>query len=51
VDSVVINGTADAVCEELLRLREEIHLDSLIGAPLSHQTFLSLTDKVLPKLV
>jgi len=51
VDSVVIHGTADAVCEELLRLREEIHLDSLIGAPLSHQTFLSLTDRVLPKLV
>ena len=50
VDSVVIHGTPEAVLETILRLREEIHLHSLIGAPLSHQTFLSLTDRVLPKL-
>jgi alkanesulfonate monooxygenase SsuD/methylene tetrahydromethanopterin reductase-like flavin-dependent oxidoreductase (luciferase family) len=50
VESVVIHGTVEAVLDEILRLREEIHLDSLIGAPLSHHTFLSLTDHVLPKL-
>jgi alkanesulfonate monooxygenase SsuD/methylene tetrahydromethanopterin reductase-like flavin-dependent oxidoreductase (luciferase family) len=50
LDSVVLHGTAEAVLETILRLREEIHLDSLIGAPLSHHTFLSLTDRVLPKL-
>jgi len=50
VDSVVIHGTAARVVDELARLREEIHLDYLIGAPLSHETFLAFTDKVLPKL-
>ena len=51
VDSVVIHGTADRVADEILRLHEEIHLDYLIGAPLSHETFTSFTDKVLPKLL
>ncbi len=32
-------------------LREEIHLDYIIGAPLSHETFMSFTDKVLPQLL
>jgi alkanesulfonate monooxygenase SsuD/methylene tetrahydromethanopterin reductase-like flavin-dependent oxidoreductase (luciferase family) len=50
VDSVVVHGTAARVVDELARLREEIHLDYLIGAPLSHETFLAFTDKVLPKL-
>jgi alkanesulfonate monooxygenase SsuD/methylene tetrahydromethanopterin reductase-like flavin-dependent oxidoreductase (luciferase family) len=50
VDSVVVHGTAARVVDELARLREEIHLDYLIGAPLSHETFLAFTDQVLPKL-
>jgi alkanesulfonate monooxygenase SsuD/methylene tetrahydromethanopterin reductase-like flavin-dependent oxidoreductase (luciferase family) len=50
VDSVVVHGTAERVIAELQRLREEVHLDYLIGAPLSHGTFLSFTDKVLPRL-
>jgi len=50
IDSVVIHGTPDRVIDEIARLRDEIHLDYLIGAPLSHQTFLSFTDQVLPKL-
>ena len=51
VDSVVIHGTAERVTDEIARLREEIHLDYMIGAPLSHETFMLLTDKVLPKLL
>jgi alkanesulfonate monooxygenase SsuD/methylene tetrahydromethanopterin reductase-like flavin-dependent oxidoreductase (luciferase family) len=51
VDSVVIHGTVDRVIDEIARLHETVHLDYLIGAPLSHQTFLSFTDKVLPKLL
>jgi alkanesulfonate monooxygenase SsuD/methylene tetrahydromethanopterin reductase-like flavin-dependent oxidoreductase (luciferase family) len=51
LDSVVIHGTADRVTDEILRLREDIHLDYLIGAPLSHETFTSFTDRVLPKLI
>ena len=51
VDSVVIHGTPERVVGETIRLREEVHLDYLIGAPLSHETFLSFTDKVLPRLL
>jgi alkanesulfonate monooxygenase SsuD/methylene tetrahydromethanopterin reductase-like flavin-dependent oxidoreductase (luciferase family) len=50
VDSVVIHGTPDSVVDQLRRLREEIRLDYLIGAPLSHQTFLSFTDRVMPRV-
>jgi alkanesulfonate monooxygenase SsuD/methylene tetrahydromethanopterin reductase-like flavin-dependent oxidoreductase (luciferase family) len=50
VDSMVIHGTPERVVEEIARLREEIHLDYMITAPLSHETFLSFTDQVLPKL-
>jgi predicted acylesterase/phospholipase RssA len=32
IDSVVIHGTPDRVFDEIARLREEIHLDYLIGA-------------------
>jgi alkanesulfonate monooxygenase SsuD/methylene tetrahydromethanopterin reductase-like flavin-dependent oxidoreductase (luciferase family) len=50
VDSVVIHGSPERVVDEIMRLREEIHLEYLIAAPLSHQTFLSFTDHVLPRL-
>lgn len=51
VESVVVHGTPERVADEIARLQEEIHLDYMIGAPLSHETFLSFTDKVLPKLL
>lgn len=50
VDSMVIHGTPERVVDEVMRLNEEIHLDYMITAPLSHETFLSFTDHVLPKL-
>lgn len=50
LDSMIVHGTAERVLEEIARLREEIGLDYMITAPLSHQTFLSFTDRVLPKL-
>ncbi len=51
VDSVIIHGSPERVIDQLQRLREQIHLDYLIGAPLSHQTFLSFTEQVLPKFL
>jgi alkanesulfonate monooxygenase SsuD/methylene tetrahydromethanopterin reductase-like flavin-dependent oxidoreductase (luciferase family) len=51
VDSVVVHGTPERVLDEILRLREEINLEYMIGAPLSHETFVSFTEKVLPKLL
>jgi len=39
------------VLEQIIRLREEIGLDYLLAAPLSHQTFTLLTEKILPRLL
>jgi len=47
---MVIHGTAERVADQIARLNEEIGLDYMITAPLSHETFLTFTDKVLPKL-
>jgi len=50
LDEVILHGTPDKVLDEILRLREEIGLDYLLCAPLSHQSFMLLTEQVLPRL-
>jgi alkanesulfonate monooxygenase SsuD/methylene tetrahydromethanopterin reductase-like flavin-dependent oxidoreductase (luciferase family) len=50
LDEVIIHGTPEAALDEILRLREEIGLEYLLAAPLSHESFMLLTEKVLPKL-
>jgi len=50
LSGVAIYGTPDQVVDELQRLREEMFLDYLLCAPLSHESFLLLTDRVIPKL-
>ena len=50
LDKVILHGTPEAVLDEVLRLREEIGLDYLLAAPLSHQSFMLLTEQVVPKL-
>lgn len=50
VRDTVIHGTPGAVADEIARLRETMDLESLLVAPLSHQTFVSFTDDVLPRL-
>ncbi len=50
VNDVIIHGSPGRVVDELLRLREEINLDYLLCAPLSHQSFLLLTNEVLPAM-
>ena len=50
LDGVVVWGTPDEVADELLRLREEMFLDYLLCAPLSHRSFTLFTEKVLPRL-
>jgi alkanesulfonate monooxygenase SsuD/methylene tetrahydromethanopterin reductase-like flavin-dependent oxidoreductase (luciferase family) len=51
VDSVVIHGTPERVTDRIAGIRDELGFEYLIGAPLSHETFLAFTDKVVPKLV
>ena len=48
MDEVILHGTPEAVLDEILRLREEIGLNYLLCAPLSHRSFMLLTDRVLP---
>ena len=50
LDEVIIHGTPEAVLDQILKLREEIGLDYLLCAPLSHQTFVMLTEQILPRL-
>ena len=51
LNDVVIRGTPDRVTEKILELRETIGLDYLMCAPLSHESFMLFTEKVLPKLL
>ncbi len=50
IDEVVIHGSPRRVVDELLRLREEINLDYLLAAPLSFESFLLLTEEVIPAI-
>ena len=51
MSGVVVYGTPEAVVDELQRLHEEMYLDYLMCAPLSHESFTLFTEKVLPKLM
>ena len=50
VNEVIIHGSPAKVVDELKRLEEEIPLDYLLASILSHETFLLLTDEVIPRL-
>jgi alkanesulfonate monooxygenase SsuD/methylene tetrahydromethanopterin reductase-like flavin-dependent oxidoreductase (luciferase family) len=50
LDDVILHGTAEAVLEQIIRLRDDTGLDYLLCAPLSHATFMQLTEKILPRL-
>jgi alkanesulfonate monooxygenase SsuD/methylene tetrahydromethanopterin reductase-like flavin-dependent oxidoreductase (luciferase family) len=51
MNEVVIRGTPERVLDKVTELRETIGLDYLMCAPLSHQSFMLFTEKVLPKLL
>ena len=51
MNDVVIRGTPERVIDQIAELRETIGLDYLMCAPLSHQSFVLFTEKVLPKLL
>ncbi|MGH7045308.1 MAG: LLM class flavin-dependent oxidoreductase, partial [Stellaceae bacterium] len=50
LDEVILHGTPETVTEEILGLRDAIGLDYLLCAPLSHESFMLLTERVLPRL-
>jgi alkanesulfonate monooxygenase SsuD/methylene tetrahydromethanopterin reductase-like flavin-dependent oxidoreductase (luciferase family) len=51
MNDVIIYGTPDELVDEIARLKEEMFLDYLLLAPLSHSTFVQFTDEVLPRVV
>ena len=50
VNEVVVHGSPAKVVDELKRLEEEIPLNYLLASILSHETFLLLTDEVMPRM-
>lgn len=46
--SVVIHGSPESVIDQLERLKEEMYLDYLMCAPLSHSSFMTFTERVMP---
>ena len=50
VNEVIIHGSPAKVVDELKRLEEEIPLNYLLASILSHETFLLLTDEVMPRM-
>lgn len=51
VNEVMVYGTPEKVADKLLGLRDDLPMNYLLAAPLSHESFLLFTEKVLPKLV
>ena len=51
LNDVIIHGTPEAVGDKIEQLREEMFLDYLLCAPLSHGTFMQFTEKVLPRFL
>jgi alkanesulfonate monooxygenase SsuD/methylene tetrahydromethanopterin reductase-like flavin-dependent oxidoreductase (luciferase family) len=51
LDDVIIWGTPDEVRDEIQALREQIGLEYLLCAPLSHGSFLLFTEQVMPDLL
>jgi alkanesulfonate monooxygenase SsuD/methylene tetrahydromethanopterin reductase-like flavin-dependent oxidoreductase (luciferase family) len=51
LDGIVVYGTPEKVVDDLQRLGEEMYLDYLLAAPLSHESFVLFTERVLPKLL
>lgn len=50
VDEIIVHGSPAKVVDELKRLEEEIPLDYLLASILSHETFVLLTDQVIPRM-
>jgi alkanesulfonate monooxygenase SsuD/methylene tetrahydromethanopterin reductase-like flavin-dependent oxidoreductase (luciferase family) len=50
LDDVIVYGTPEAMIDQLHQLREEMFLEYLLCAPMSHESFVLFTEKVLPHL-
>ena len=51
MSDVIVHGSPERVLDTIVELRETIGLDYLMCAPLSHQSFMLFTERVLPRLL
>jgi alkanesulfonate monooxygenase SsuD/methylene tetrahydromethanopterin reductase-like flavin-dependent oxidoreductase (luciferase family) len=51
VDDTVICGTPEAVVDQLQKLAEQLPLEYLMCTPLSHESFVLFTEKVMPRFL
>jgi alkanesulfonate monooxygenase SsuD/methylene tetrahydromethanopterin reductase-like flavin-dependent oxidoreductase (luciferase family) len=51
VNEVIIHGSPAKVVDQLKELEQDVGLDYLLASILSHDTFIKLTDDVLPKFL
>jgi alkanesulfonate monooxygenase SsuD/methylene tetrahydromethanopterin reductase-like flavin-dependent oxidoreductase (luciferase family) len=51
LNGVALHGSPERVIDQIQMLRQEMYLDSLMCAPLSHSSFMKFTEKVLPRLL
>ena len=51
LEDIIIHGTPESVIDQIAQLEEEIPLNYLLCAPLSHNTFNLFTEYVLPKFL
>ncbi len=51
VNEVMVHGTPESVTDKLLALKADLPMNYLLAAPLSHESFVLFTEKVLPKLL
>jgi alkanesulfonate monooxygenase SsuD/methylene tetrahydromethanopterin reductase-like flavin-dependent oxidoreductase (luciferase family) len=50
MNQVILHGTPESVVDRIHELKAEIGLNYLMCAPLSHESFMLLADKVVPRL-
>ncbi len=50
MNQVIIHGSPAKVVDQLKQLEEDIPLNYLLGSILSHETFMLLTDEVIPRM-
>ena len=50
VDEVIIHGSPSTVTDKLKELEETMPLDYLLASILSHETFMRLSNEVIPNM-
>ncbi len=51
MDGVILHGSPARLVDQIQQLQEEMFLDYLLCAPLSHTSFMMFTEQVLPRLL